>query len=474
MNTFLNYIYSHYTFNSRLLSVGRILISIILLFDLLFRFQNFEAHYTNAGVLPTSIIKEYYPFYQYYFSLHNIFDSYVQQKCLFFIHFLIVSFLLVGYKTRVFTILNFIFLLSLHHRNPLILQGGDDLLRLTIFYMIYLPWNRFYSLDAYLTNRKQNNYSSSNNEFSWMFVVFYFNIAFVYLFSAFLKTADEWRVSGEAIYYALSLETLRLGLGHWTYSHPLLMKFATFFVYYVQEIIAPIFLILSINSFIRNVSLFLIILLHLFIVTHLKVGIFPFVGITTAIMLLNLHQQNRIIITKFSKISFYFSLLIFILILRFNLATLNTNYFTITLLEDRILNSIGLSQRWNMFSPGVKRYDGHLVLRGIKSDNTEWDIIHNSSKIHYEKTTQNFNYLKGDRWRKFLENYEQTQYNFIKSYFCYYLIRQWNSKHPDNTIEALNILYMKKITLPGYQFKNELENLCLCNPAIDKLTISEN
>lgn len=436
--------------------------------DLFFRFQNFEAHYANVGVLPTNVIKIYYPFYQYYFSLHNILDSLIHEKILFYIHFLLIVLLLVGYKTSLFTLLNYIFLLSLHHRNPLILQGGDDLLRLTLFYMIFLPWNKFYSIDAYLSRKKSQRQNITINEFSWMYIVFYFNVAFVYLFSAMLKTSEEWRQTGEAIYYALSLDTLRYGLGHWTYTKFTLMKFGTFFVFYILEVLAPILLILSFNSLIRNIGAFLIIFLHLLILTHLRVGVFPFIGITTALMVLDIRPHNKVKTLQFSKPSFYFSMIIFILILRYNLATLNTKYFNITLLEDRLLNSIGLSQRWNMFSPGVKRYEGYLILRGIRKDNTEWDIMHNTAQIHYEKTQENFQYLKEDRWRKFLENYEQVQYNFVKPYFCYYLIRQWNSQHPENTIEALNILFMKKTTLPNYKYKTELENLCLCNSRFEK------
>ncbi len=460
--------YSRYSYSPVVLSIGRIFIACIILIDLYTRYQNFEAHYTNAGVLPTQVIKTYYPFYQYYFSLHNLLDTDFQQRILFLIHFLIALCLLIGYKTSLFTLLNYIFLLSLHHRNPMILQGGDDLLRITLFYMIFLPWNKFYSIDAYLSRKKSQNQNITINEFSWMYIVFYFNVALVYLFSAMLKTSEEWRQTGEAIYYALSLDTLRYGLGHWTYTKFTLMKFGTFFVFYILEILAPILLILSFNSLIRNIGAFLIIFLHLFILTHLRVGVFPFIGIATALMVLDIRSHNIVKMLRFSKPSFYFSMIIFILILRYNLATLNTKYFNITLLEDRLLNSIGLSQRWNMFSPGVKRYEGYLILRGIRKDNTEWDIIHNTPQIHYEKTQQNFQYLKGDRWRKFLENYEQRHYNFVKTYFCYFIIRQWNQQHPNNTIEALNILFMKKTTLPNYKYKTELENLCLCNSRFEK------
>jgi hypothetical protein len=467
MNYILSYFYTRYYFNSKILSVGRIFVSLIILLDLFFRYQNFKAHYTNNGVLPTNVIKTYYPFYQYYFSIHNFIESTTLLHILFWTHFICALILLIGWNTRLFTIINFVLILSLHHRNPVILQGGDDLLRITLFYMIFLPWGSFYSIDSFLQMKKKLEIAHSTTNFSWIFVVFQINIGLVYLFSALLKTADEWRISGDAIYYALSLYTLRTYFGNLIYQQYQLTKVLTFIVYYGFEIIAPLLIIFPPTILLRKLGAISIILLHLFIVSTLKVGIFPFVGITTALMLL-VNQKDMPSKFTTNKNELIFAIIIFVLILRYNLATLQVPYFSITLWEDRFLNCVGLSQRWNMFSPGVKRYDGWLVLRGIKSNNTEWDLIHNTPNLHTEGTTLNKNFLKGDRWRKFLENYEQQQYNFIKPYFCYYLIQQWNEQHPENTIEALNILFVKKETLPNYQYKTEIENLSLCNINFEK------
>jgi hypothetical protein len=370
-----------------------------------------------------------------------------------------------GWKTQPFTIINFILLLSLHHRNPIILQGGDDLLRITLFYMIFLPWGRFYSMDSI---RKKHIDKNNSTGFSWIFVVFLINIALVYLFSALLKTSEEWRITGDAAYYALSLDTLRTAFGDLLYPHPALLKVLTFVVYYVFEIIAPLLLIFSFSKKIRIIAICLIMLLHVGNMLTLKVGIFPFVGIATALMILPpVGKYTNKMTSSINITEIVFASVILIWITRYNLATLNHPYFSITLLEDRLLNGIGLSQRWNMFSPGVKRYDGWLVLRGIRKDNSEWDLIHNSPQIHYEKTLKNTQYFKGDRWRKFIENYEQVQYNFIKPYFCQYLIYQWNEVHPENPVEALNIMFVKKITLPDYRYQLETENLCLCNPFLE-------
>lgn len=463
MNSIFSYFVSRYLYDVKKLSIGRILIGTIILVDVIFRYQNLDAHYTNDGVLPTTIIKMYYPAYQYYISFHNLIGDHTTLiQLLFFIHFVLAIALLVGFYTKYVTILNFIFLLSLHHRNPVILQGGDDLLRITLFYMMFLPWGKYCSVD-FLICKKKHPVLSTSADFSWIYVVFLINIAFVYLFSALLKTAPEWRYTGDAIYYALSLDTLRTPIGNILYNHPYAMKIATFMVYYILEVFIPLLLIFPLTINIRKMAVVSILLLHIFILLHLKVGIFPFVGITTALMLLppkrNLPSENY----SLKKHDMILSIILFTLVLRYNCATLNHPFFSMTLYEDRFINAVGLAQRWNMFSPGVKRYDGWLILRGIKANHQEWDIIHDTPVLHYEKTPYNTSFLEGDRWRKFLENYEQTQYNFIKPYFCRYLMKQWNSQHPDNPIEALNILFVKKETLPHYHYKTNVENLALCS-----------
>ena len=47
--------------------------------------------------------------------------------------------LMLGMRTRLASIASFIFLASLHNRNPYILQGGDNLLLLLTFGVVFYP-----------------------------------------------------------------------------------------------------------------------------------------------------------------------------------------------------------------------------------------------------------------------------------------------------------------------------------------------
>lgn len=57
-------------------------------------------------------------------------------------------FFLVGFKTRASNILLWLLVLSLHNRNVLILNSGDDLLRMLLFWSIFMPVGDRFSLDS--------------------------------------------------------------------------------------------------------------------------------------------------------------------------------------------------------------------------------------------------------------------------------------------------------------------------------------
>jgi hypothetical protein len=82
------------------------------------------------------------------------------------------------------------------------LQGGDDMLRLLLFWAIFLPWGERYSI------QKKSSYA--NHYFDWANIGYILLPVSVFFFSALLKTSPEWRTEGTALYYALSLDQIRM------------------------------------------------------------------------------------------------------------------------------------------------------------------------------------------------------------------------------------------------------------------------
>src|SRR5207302_9988395 len=103
-------------------------------------------------------------------------------------------------------------LLSLHNRNPMILQGGDVLLRMLLFWGMFLPLGVRYSLDALL--KPSTLAPQATRVFSVATVAMLLQVAFMYWFSVFLITDPVWFGDYTAIYYALSLDHLVTPLGN--------------------------------------------------------------------------------------------------------------------------------------------------------------------------------------------------------------------------------------------------------------------
>ena len=191
----------------------RIGVGIVLLLDLFIRSLSIKAFFTDAGVLPITVLKEF-NWSPAYFSFHTLSGELWWQIVLFIINAICIILLIVGYRTRVFTFICWVFLTSIQNRNPFILQGGDDLLRILLFWALFLPWGERYSI--------QKTSSYKNNYFSWANIGYLLLPCSIFFFSALLKTSPEWRTDGTAIYYALSLDQIRMPLGTFIYQFPTL------------------------------------------------------------------------------------------------------------------------------------------------------------------------------------------------------------------------------------------------------------
>ena len=137
----------------RSLALVRVLIGAILLFDLMIRGADFVTWLTDDGVLPRATVMERMDDYRW--SLYNISGHWLWVLAIQCIAGLAALALVLGYRTRWAVVISFVMLISLHNRAPLVLQGGDNLLLLVLFWMCFLPIGQRYSIDAALVDPRQ-------------------------------------------------------------------------------------------------------------------------------------------------------------------------------------------------------------------------------------------------------------------------------------------------------------------------------
>ncbi|MEO6304215.1 MAG: HTTM domain-containing protein, partial [Bacteroidia bacterium] len=442
----LFYFSKSYALDLRALSLMRIGIALVIIADLIIRGSDLTAHYTDEGLWPTSLIHNF-GWKAGSWSIHELSGSYQWALTLFILHFILTLFLLFGYKTKIITLLVWLFTISLHNRNLFVQQSGDDLLRLVLFWGLFLPWNAHYSIDS-----KKEAVPLKQNVLANMGYLLL--LASVYFFTISLKTSSEWRSEGSAIYYALSLEQLRLPLGDLLYQFPSLMKLFTWFVFYIELAIPILVLWPAKKGNLRLIAFALIIFLHIGIGLTLYVGLFYIINIVTGVGLLpkkfidkletKLKFKKTTIVLSLKKTSFfrYISngICIFVIIISLIINLSAVNWFNYELKKEiwYPVNTFRLDQYWGMFSPNVLKKDGWFVYHGMDSIGRQWDLYRNNEYVDYKKPEHIVKMYKSDRWRKLAENMQNDNYTFLRPQYCRYIIKQWNKKHPQKKMNMLN------------------------------------
>ena len=263
----------------RTLALFRVATAVMLIADLVMRARDLTAHYSDFGILPrTALIGEFGIWLP---SFHLMSGSAKVQAILFLAAGIIALALLIGYRTRWATVLSWVFLLSLQARNPAVSQGADLLLRLLLFWAMFLPLGARYSVDAALDRRVADE---PNAYFSIATLALQIQVISVYFFTALLKTSDAWIPDGTAVYYALHLDYLATPFAVWLRQFPVLLQGLTYFVWCL-EIVTPALMFSPVFHIpLRLAGMALLIAMHIGFFLCMEIGIFPFVSIASLLV----------------------------------------------------------------------------------------------------------------------------------------------------------------------------------------------
>ena len=172
----------------RSLATFRIVLALLVLYDLAIRATDLTAHYTDAGVTPRSVlVDQVMSSWQFSFNLMN--GGTLFQAFLFGVAALAALCMLVGYRTRLMTFVVWVLVLSIQIRNPLINGAESRLLHLLLFWGILLPLGAYWSVDRVRSALPR----PSPRFLSLATFGLFMQIAFMYWFTAALKSGPEWR-----------------------------------------------------------------------------------------------------------------------------------------------------------------------------------------------------------------------------------------------------------------------------------------
>jgi hypothetical protein len=192
----------------------------VLLRDALLHLPIAGIFYSDSGVAPRAAVWQVSAAQPFHLSLMDGLSQPWMATVFFLAWAGVAVGLLLGFRTRRMLLLNFLFVLSIYRRNPFIVSGADDILRVLSFWLLFIPLNRHFSLDRLLSGDKQPAVSGKPvpgwpATYAFPVRLIQLQIALIYLATGLFKLLGQpWR-EGTAVFYVLQLDSLLLPLGKW-------------------------------------------------------------------------------------------------------------------------------------------------------------------------------------------------------------------------------------------------------------------
>jgi len=207
------------------IGVMRILIGITVFFNLLITFAGFDDWYTEHGFVPVWAARTYLPPVDRTYNFFGIqgvapFDiprldliggvTDTRVALAFWIITLLACITMTfGFFSRTSAIVLALCIISIHHRNAMILHGGDTLQRIAVMYMALAPCGKACSLDRLIGLYRGKIAPGSVRVSLWPQRLITFNLALVYFTTVWHKWGgDKWR-DGTATWFPARLNEFK-------------------------------------------------------------------------------------------------------------------------------------------------------------------------------------------------------------------------------------------------------------------------
>ena len=276
----------------RSLAVFRIALAFLLLYDVVDRFPHAEAFYSDSGFFSTEYAKAESP---YGFSLNFLSGSVAYQQGIFVALGIAATALAFGCFTRTATLICWVLLVSIHVRNQFVLIGGDTLLRMLLFWSLFIPLGKAWSIDQWRkteqpTSKKSKKKKKQAQAKPMLLATagtacLIIQVAIMYWCAGVSKLTEPW-LDGTSMEYVLRLDLYVRPFGEWSLGHPWILSAITYSTL-VVELLFPFLLFLPFwtNRF-RLLTILVFLGLHIGIEMALDVGNFGMVSMVSWIPLI--------------------------------------------------------------------------------------------------------------------------------------------------------------------------------------------
>jgi hypothetical protein len=489
---------SPFILDLRSIALFRVLLGLTMLYDVLARIPYVGLYLSDAGVLSRvdllATINR-----PWAFSVYMLVGEPIQVQFILIVHALAACMLVAGFRTRLSSVVCWVLLVSLQHRNSLLLNGGDTLLALYAFWAMFLPLNARWSLDRSLAgDRKSANFDvwKSNNFFAIPGIAIILQTLMVYVFSVVLKSGDLWR-NGEAVSYVVrNLGLIKAG-ALWFQGFDSAQSFFTYLTFHWEWVGCALVLCPFANRYLRIGAIFGFVVMQLVFRWMLDLALFPIVSITGWLVLLpgifwevvarfgkpiNMNDRLRTGFVWVSSLSIkgedamvpgrsaaIFCGIVILSIFAWNLNGLpdsSLNKVFPKIISDAMY-TLKLRQKWGMFASNPPQHSGWYTIEAQMANGDTVDLFNPKTPYTLRRPDLFTDRYPDRRWGKYLDNIRKTKYRDLRDDYLDYFVDRWNEgRENQSKIQSASLIYLREpIQLDGSRVVPELFRLATIHPS---------
>ncbi len=405
-----------------------------MLYDLLDRASVFRLHFTGSGIYPNHFPLGEFPRY----SIFHLSGSAEFQAGLFVIGCLAALLFTLGIATRFAGIICWVFLLNLQHYTYFSQFSADDVLRLLLFWSLFLPLDARLTLNPFGRHARRLQFVEN-----WASAALLAQVAAIFIFAGTHKLFDpEWR-NGNAL--QLAIEACGTPFATSFLDHSALLSFLTLLTIPAQLVSS--FLLFT-SPCLRRVGVSVLIGFQIALLTFLNLSFFPAVTLVGLLLFIpdTLAVKRLESWNLGAKKSAAVAVGVGLLLPIFG--------------NSSISQFVGLHQNWSMFVPPPHQLmwvvtrlhssDGRVYEAATKREFTDWSETRFATVPAWV------------RWAGLF--LKIPQHPTLAHRIGISLCRYWKEDAPEKTIVSAHVyLVIKTINQQPHRIHPELVEKVLCN-----------
>ena len=473
---------SPFVLDLRSVALFRILIGSTMVYDILTRFPYVALFLSDAGALSRADLLATVN-RPWSFSVYMLVGDPLQVQAILALHLVAALALVVGFRTRLASVVCWVLVVSLQHRNPLVLNGGDTLLSLYAFWAMFLPLNARWSVDRAIADSSNRDgfLSLENNGFHTVpGAAFMLQTLFVYGFTVVLKSGDLWR-NGEAVSYAIRNLSLLESGALWLQKFDAAQVFLTYATFHWEWIGCVLVLCPFFNAQLRMVAIFGFVAMQCTFGWMLDLALFPLVSISGWLALLprsfwvkteGVVGGNRTIgaflknadwsalgflkgggVIVASRRSSIICGIAIVLVFGWNLRGLPKSPVNQMFPKpvSNMMYALKLRQKWSMFAANPPRNSGWYTIESQLANGDTIDLFNPQVPYSIRRPELFTSRYPDRRWGKFLDNIRKSRYRRLRDDYLEFLVSRWSKQRKSgNKIQTASLVYFReRILLEG-------------------------